>query len=429
MAAAIERCDIATILTSQHLPQESRPRADAGHGLSRRPPAEHVGRREGRDARRGAAAARARSSSASSSSRPGAECARHHHLLQRQHRRAEGRDAHASQRAGEHRRRGRALQADAGRRRARRAAVLSLLRVHRHALAAARRRLRRGLPSEPDRREDDRRARRALQRDAAHQHADLLRVVRAQVPAASSSRTCGSRSSAPSGCASRSPPRSRRSSASSCSKATAAPRWRRSWRSTCRTSTAGERQRGAQRGSVGRPLPGVAAMVVDPDTGEGPLIGKEGLLLVNGPNRMLGYLGEPELTSEAFRDGWYVTGDIATIDEAGFIRITDRLSRFSKIAGEMVPHMKIEEQIQALLADPHTCVVTAVPDRRQGRAARRALHRSRAVAAGRLGTAVPHRICRSCGCRSARTSASSNRSRRSAPARSTCAPCVSSALT
>jgi acyl-[acyl-carrier-protein]-phospholipid O-acyltransferase/long-chain-fatty-acid--[acyl-carrier-protein] ligase len=119
---------------------------------------------------------------------------------------------------------------------------------------------------------------------------------------------------------------------------------------------------GARRGSVGRPMPGIRAMIVDQETGEGPLIGKEGLLLVNGPNRMVGYLGEPDLTTQAFRDGWYVTGDIATIDDAGFIRITDRLSRFSKIAGEMVPHMKVEEQLQALLRDPHVCVVTAVPD-------------------------------------------------------------------
>ena len=128
----------------------------------------------------------------------------------------------------------------------------------------------------------------------------------------------------------------------------------------------GERQRGTRAGTVGHPLPGVAAKIVDPDTGEGPLFGKEGLLLVNGPNRMLGYLGEPERTREVLRDGWYVTGDIATIDEDGFIRITDRLSRFSKIAGEMVPHMKIEEQIQALLQEPHTCVVTAVPDAAKG---------------------------------------------------------------
>jgi acyl-[acyl-carrier-protein]-phospholipid O-acyltransferase/long-chain-fatty-acid--[acyl-carrier-protein] ligase len=134
------------------------------------------------------------------------------------------------------------------------------------------------------------------------------------------------------------------------------------------TSAGPERSRPArcQRGSVGRPMPGIAAMVVDAETGEGPLVGKEGLLLVNGPNRMAGYLGEPALTSQAFRDGWYVTGDIATIDEEGFIRITDRLSRFSKIAGEMVPHMKVEEELQSLLRDPHTCVVTAVGDETKG---------------------------------------------------------------
>ena len=123
-----------------------------------------------------------------------------------------------------------------------------------------------------------------------------------------------------------------------------------------------QHQEGTRFGSVGQPLPGITAKVVDPVTGEGPLFGREGLLLVNGPNRMLGYLGEPEKTSEVIRNGWYVTGDIATMDESGFICITDRLSRFSKIAGEMVPHMKVEEQIHALLTEPHCCVVTSIPD-------------------------------------------------------------------
>jgi len=128
----------------------------------------------------------------------------------------------------------------------------------------------------------------------------------------------------------------------------------------------GEHQRGSQPGTVGHPLPGVVAKVVDPETGEGPLIGRDGLLLVNGTNRMQGYLGDPERTADVLRDGWYVTGDIACIDEAGFIRITDRLSRFSKIAGEMVPHMKVEEQIQGLLDPLYTCVVTSVPDEARG---------------------------------------------------------------
>jgi len=127
-----------------------------------------------------------------------------------------------------------------------------------------------------------------------------------------------------------------------------------------------ERQRGTRVGSVGHPLPSVAVKIVDPVTGQGPLFGQEGLLLVKGPNRMMGYLGEPARTAEVVRDGWYVTGDIAMIDDAGFIRITDRLSRFSKIAGEMVPHMKVEEQVQTLIAEHHVCVVTAVPDDTKG---------------------------------------------------------------
>jgi acyl-[acyl-carrier-protein]-phospholipid O-acyltransferase/long-chain-fatty-acid--[acyl-carrier-protein] ligase len=119
-------------------------------------------------------------------------------------------------------------------------------------------------------------------------------------------------------------------------------------------------------GSVGRPLPGVRARVVDPITGEGPLVDEEGMLLVSGPNRMLGYLDDPDLTATVFHDEWYVTGDIATVDADGFIRITDRLSRFSKIAGEMVPHMKVEEEIQELLSDGHTATVVSVADESRG---------------------------------------------------------------
>src|SRR3989475_1034252 len=124
-------------------------------------------------------------------------------------------------------------------------------------------------------------------------------------------------------------------------------------------------QKGMKPGTVGHPLPGVAAKVVDRDTGQPMKPGAEGLLLVKGANLMLGYLNAPDKTREVLRDGWYVTGDIATIDEDGFIRLTDRLSRFSKIAGEMVPHVKIEETITQILGDA-ACVVTAIPDETKG---------------------------------------------------------------
>ena len=127
-----------------------------------------------------------------------------------------------------------------------------------------------------------------------------------------------------------------------------------------------EHQVGLKPGSVGHPLPGVVAKIVDPETGEGPIFDREGLLLVSGPNRMRGYLGDEERTREALRDGWYVTGDIAAIDESGFITITDRLSRFSKIAGEMVPHMRVEEAIVDALGHDAAAVVTYVPDETKG---------------------------------------------------------------
>jgi acyl-[acyl-carrier-protein]-phospholipid O-acyltransferase / long-chain-fatty-acid--[acyl-carrier-protein] ligase len=124
-------------------------------------------------------------------------------------------------------------------------------------------------------------------------------------------------------------------------------------------------QLGNKAGTVGQPLPGIAVKVVHPATMEPLASDAEGLLLVKGPNRMLGYLGQPERTSEAIVDGWYVTGDIGAIDDEGFIRITDRLARFSKIGGEMVPHLKVEESIYVFIGD-HRCVVTGIPDEQRG---------------------------------------------------------------
>jgi acyl-[acyl-carrier-protein]-phospholipid O-acyltransferase/long-chain-fatty-acid--[acyl-carrier-protein] ligase len=95
--------------------------------------------------------------------------------------------------------------------------------------------------------------------------------------------------------------------------------------------------------------------------------GLEGLLLIKGPNVMKGYLNQPDLTAEVIQEGWYVTGDIARIDEDGFITITDRLSRFSKIGGEMVPHIRIEEAIHQILGTEERVVaVTSLPDKSRG---------------------------------------------------------------
>ncbi|HEX4594395.1 MAG TPA: acyl-[ACP]--phospholipid O-acyltransferase, partial [Bryobacteraceae bacterium] len=124
-------------------------------------------------------------------------------------------------------------------------------------------------------------------------------------------------------------------------------------------------QIGNKLGTVGHPLPGVVVKVVHPATLEPVAPNTEGLLLVRGANRMTGYLGQPERTADALHDGWYVTGDIGALDDEGFVRLTDRLARFSKIAGEMVPHLKIEESIYHIIGD-YSCVVTGIPDEQRG---------------------------------------------------------------
>lgn len=103
----------------------------------------------------------------------------------------------------------------------------------------------------------------------------------------------------------------------------------------------GHKQIGYKVGTVGHPIPGLAVRIVDPETFEDLGPEREGMLMIKGPSVMVGYLGDPEKTKEVIRDGWYITGDIARIDEDGFIAITDRLSRFSKIGGEMVPHLRV----------------------------------------------------------------------------------------
>jgi acyl-[acyl-carrier-protein]-phospholipid O-acyltransferase/long-chain-fatty-acid--[acyl-carrier-protein] ligase len=126
-------------------------------------------------------------------------------------------------------------------------------------------------------------------------------------------------------------------------------------------------QRGGRPGTIGHPLPGMSVRIVDPETGQPLSPDKPGMLLVRGPNIMQGYLGRPERTNEVLRDGWYTTGDIASMADDGFLTITDRLSRFSKIGGEMVPHVKIEEKLHELAeTTEQVLVVSATPDEKKG---------------------------------------------------------------
>ncbi|QEG20866.1 MFS transporter [Mariniblastus fucicola] len=136
----------------------------------------------------------------------------------------------------------------------------------------------------------------------------------------------------------------------------------------------GDIQVEAKEGTVGRPIANVTAKVCDLDTNEELPANQSGMLWIKGPNVMLGYLNKEEATREVIVDSWFKTGDMAMIDEDGFITITGRLSRFSKIGGEMIPHLKIEEVLSKLLDrtpdddsdDELHVAVTAVPDEKKG---------------------------------------------------------------
>jgi acyl-[acyl-carrier-protein]-phospholipid O-acyltransferase/long-chain-fatty-acid--[acyl-carrier-protein] ligase len=124
---------------------------------------------------------------------------------------------------------------------------------------------------------------------------------------------------------------------------------------------------GMRTGSVGRPIPGTASKTVDPETGQDLAAGETGLLAFKGPNVMKGYLHNEKATAEAIVDGWYITGDIGRIDEDGFIFITDRLARFAKIGGEMVPMKGVEDAIRSICElPPNSVAVVKLPDKTRG---------------------------------------------------------------
>lgn len=135
---------------------------------------------------------------------------------------------------------------------------------------------------------------------------------------------------------------------------------------------ADSQQLGSRPGSVGRLLPGITYRLLDPETKAEVAEGSAGVLAVKGANIFNGYLKQPELTAQVLQAGWFTTGDLVRVEEDGFVFIEGRLTRFSKIGGEMVPHGKIEEALQASdLAkgvEGPAFVVVGVPDETKGEA-------------------------------------------------------------
>jgi acyl-[acyl-carrier-protein]-phospholipid O-acyltransferase/long-chain-fatty-acid--[acyl-carrier-protein] ligase len=128
----------------------------------------------------------------------------------------------------------------------------------------------------------------------------------------------------------------------------------------------------SRKGSSGKLLGGLAAQIRDPDTGTPRSLHETGMLWFKGPNVFDGYLDDPTRTADVIKDGWFRTGDLARFDEDGFIFIEGRLSRFSKIGGEMVPHETVEARIIEAFGfsseGERVLVITGVPDEAKGEA-------------------------------------------------------------
>jgi acyl-[acyl-carrier-protein]-phospholipid O-acyltransferase/long-chain-fatty-acid--[acyl-carrier-protein] ligase len=131
-------------------------------------------------------------------------------------------------------------------------------------------------------------------------------------------------------------------------------------------------QPSSRDGSIGKLAPGIAARICDPDTDEPLSLHATGMLWLRGVNIFEGYLKDPLRTSEVLKGGWFKTGDLARFDEDGFCYIEGRLSRFSKIGGEMVPHETVESRIvetfDLAAVGERTCAITAIPDEAKGEA-------------------------------------------------------------
>jgi len=126
-------------------------------------------------------------------------------------------------------------------------------------------------------------------------------------------------------------------------------------------------QEAGKPGSIGVPMPGLFVKIVNQETGKMCQPDEEGVLLVKGGVVMQGYLNDPEATSKVIINGFYNTGDIASMDERGYITITGRLSRFSKVSGEMVPDELVELHLNELLSsESRVLAVTGVPDDKRG---------------------------------------------------------------
>jgi long-chain acyl-CoA synthetase len=101
----------------------------------------------------------------------------------------------------------------------------------------------------------------------------------------------------------------------------------------------------ARRRATGLPLPDTEVRIVDLDSGAPAAVDELGELLVRGPQVFAGYIGSEVATSEQLRGGWLATGDVASMDEDGFVTVLDRKENMLVRMGQRVFPRQLEEAL------------------------------------------------------------------------------------
>jgi len=129
-------------------------------------------------------------------------------------------------------------------------------------------------------------------------------------------------------------------------------------------------QGGGKNGTVGMPLPGTSFKIVDPNSFVELSTDEAGMILIGGPQIMIGYLNNEEKTSEVIKQingqRWYVTGDKGYVDNDGFLTIVDRYSRFAKLGGEMISLSSVEKSVADAFGGDIELVAVNIPDFKKG---------------------------------------------------------------
>lgn len=119
-------------------------------------------------------------------------------------------------------------------------------------------------------------------------------------------------------------------------------------------------------GSTGKVLPNIQVRIENFETGQDCSVGEIGKILVKGPSVMKGYYDDPEQTAEVLKDSWYNTGDMGYLDKDGYLWHAGRFKRFTKVGGEMVSLVKVENTLEKYLPPEVLCCVVEILDEKKG---------------------------------------------------------------